>query len=65
LPLRRPCRAKTPGAGQVVAVAGMNLSTLKGVLVKPLVKGFAVVVSVQVAGCGGEVRLTSFWSRHV
>jgi hypothetical protein len=59
-----PLGANTPGGGQVVADAGMKSSMVNGWLVKWLVNVVGVVVSVQVAGSGGEVRLTSFCSRQ-
>ena len=37
---------------------------VNGWLLKWLVNVVPVVVSVQVADSGGEVRLTSFWSRQ-
>src|SRR2546421_3248499 len=60
----RPFGAKTPGCGQVRASFGMYCSMLKGVLRKWLVKVVLVVVSVQSAGSGGDVRLTSFCSKQ-
>ena len=59
-----PLGANTPGAGQVLAVAGMKSSIRNGWLEKWLVNGVAVVVSVHVAVSGGDVRLTSFCIRH-
>jgi hypothetical protein len=61
-PLSTPCGANgPPGTGQVVAVGAMNVPMLNGALVKLLL----IVVlldaeSVQVTGCGGDARLTSF-----
>ena len=61
-----PLGANTPGAGHVLAVVGMDESSIvNGALRKWLWNGVAVVVSVHVAGSGGDVRLTSFCSRHV
>src|SRR5207302_2677206 len=60
----RPFGAKTPGCGQVCASFGMYCSMLKGVLRKWLVKVVLVVVSVQSAASGGDVRLTSFCSKQ-
>ena len=50
-----------PGAGQVLAVAEMNCSMLKGWLVKCV---FNVVVLEQSGDSGGDVRLTSFCSKQ-
>src|SRR5690242_12725917 len=64
----RPWGAKTPGCGQVCAVAGMYASMEKGAFAKRLVKAVFAgvpVVSAQVADRGGEVRLTSFWSKQL
>src|SRR5258708_32417544 len=64
-PFGTPCAAKTPGAGHVVADGGMNLSMLNGALVKLLLMvAPPEVESVHVTGCGGDARVTSFWSRH-
>src|SRR5437764_11076271 len=60
-----PFGAKTPGCGHVRALGGMKVSIRNGAFTKWLVKGVAVVVSVQSAGSGGDVRLTSFCIRHV
>ena len=61
----RPFGAKTPGCGQVRALAGMYVSMPNGAFGKWLVNVVAVVVSVHVAVSGGEVRLTSFCKRQV
>jgi hypothetical protein len=42
----------------------MKVSMLNGLFAKWLVNVVPVVVSVQSPGSGGDVRLTSFWSRH-
>ena len=42
----------------------MKSSIVNGAFLKWLVNGLAVVESEQSAGCGGEVRLTSFCRRH-
>src|SRR5438445_698729 len=65
VPFATPFAAKTPGAGQVVSDGLMKSSIVNGAFLKWLVNGFAVVESLQSAGCGGEVRLTSFCSRQV
>jgi hypothetical protein len=41
------------------------VSIRKGALANALENVVAVVESVQLGACGGEVRLTSFCSRHV
>ena len=64
-PFRTPLGADTPGAGHVVADAGMNSSIRNGSLKKWLLNAFDVVVSVHRAESGGDVRFTSFCSRQV
>jgi hypothetical protein len=49
----------------VVAVGGMNWSIRNGAFGKRLLNAVPVVWSVQVAGSGGEARLTSFCSRQL
>src|SRR3954454_17124409 len=52
------------GGGHVFAVGGMYLSIVNGALPKALAK--LCVVSEHVAGSGVvDVRLASFWRRHV
>src|SRR4029077_13393985 len=61
---RRPFGANgLPGCGQVCALAGMYASMLNGLLVK-CIPAVVSVAAAQSAGNGGEVRLTSFWSRQ-
>ena len=63
-PFGTPFGALAPGAGQVFAQAGMYWSIVKGAFANALVKVVAVVLSVQVEGSGGDVRLTSFCRRQ-
>src|SRR5438105_8920109 len=60
-----PCGAKTPGWGQVRASFGREASIENGAFLKWLANALPVVVSVHLADSGGEVRLTSFWSKHL
>src|SRR5437764_1663377 len=60
-----PFAAKTPGGGHVVAVDGISASIANGWFVKWLVNVAPVVVSLQSAGCGGAVRLTSCCIRQL
>ena len=64
-PLATPFAAKTPGAGHVVAADAINESIANGWFVKWLVNVEPVVVSVQSAGWGGDVRLTSCCGRQL
>ena len=61
-PLSTPLGAKTPGAGQVVSSGAMESSIRNGSLKKWLSNAGEALV--QRVDSGGEVRLTSFWSRH-
>ncbi len=61
----RPFGANTPGCGHVRASFGMNASIENGAFGKWLLNAVPVLVSVQSAGCGGDVRLTSFCSRQL
>src|SRR5947209_1420134 len=54
-----------PGCGHVVSDGAMKSSIVNHVFGKWLTNVVAVVRSVQSAGSGGEVRLTSFCIRHV
>src|SRR5512133_2329423 len=58
----RPFGAKTPGCGHVRASFGMYCSIENGAFTKWLANGG--VVFVHVADNGGDVKFTSFWSRH-
>ena len=62
LPLGTPFGAETPGAGQVVSAGAMWSSIRNGALAKWLENGGAVFVHVALSG--GDVRFTSFCSRH-
>src|SRR3954454_11005627 len=67
VPLAQPfgCVNATPGdGGQVVSVGAMYWSMLNGALVKWLWNVVPVVESVHVTDNGGDVRLTSSWSRQ-
>ena len=61
---RRPFGAKTPGCGQVSALAGRMLSMLNSAFVNAL-EGAVAGGSVQVAASGGDVKFTSSCFRHV
>src|SRR5580765_2252799 len=65
VPFRNPCAANAPfGLGHVVSVGAMIESIRNGAFTNALENGVPVVWSTQLDASGGDVRFTSFWSRH-